>query len=242
MTSPIRASGWRWSRASTERPRPRALLIAGGLLLAGFALVAVLPVIPAVQDLDERVSRSALDLALAHPAVRVPAEALSTLGRDIPAIAIMAAAVIALRLRGRRTAAAWLAASALVGYLGHLTLKALIDRPRPEWPDALATAATAAMPSGHAASGIDAWAVLGLILLVGASGWRRVPGVALIAIGLAMGPSRLLVGVHWPTDIVAGWLYGAGIACLAGAVALRLAASRRARSASPARGPRPPAR
>ena len=175
---------------------------------------------------DERVSRGALDLALDHAVVRVPAELLSTLGRDIPTIIVMVVSVVALWRRGRRVASAWLATSALVGYLGHSLLKPLIDRPRPDWTDALATAATAAMPSGHAASGIDAWVVLGLVLLAGAAGGRRWLGAAVVLIGVLMGPSRLLVGVHWPTDILAGWLYGAAIACLAAAAVLAVAARR----------------
>ena len=176
--------------------------------------------------LDERVSRGALDLALATPFVRVPAEFLSLLGRDIPTIIVMVTAVVALWLGGRRLASAWLATSALVGYVGHSLLKPLIDRPRPDWPDALTTAVTAAMPSGHAASGIDAWAVLGLILVAGAAAGRRWFGAAVVGVGVLMGPSRLFVGVHWPTDILAGWLYGAGIACLAGAAVLAVAGRR----------------
>lgn len=175
---------------------------------------------------DERVSRGALDVALEHGVLRVVAELLSLLGRDVPTIVVMVLAVVALRLGGRRLAAAWLATSALVGYAGHSLLKALIDRPRPEWPDALATAITAAMPSGHAASGIDAWAVLGLILVAGAAGRRRWLGWAVVVVGVLMGPSRLFVGVHWPTDVLAGWLYGAGVACLAGAAVLAVAARR----------------
>jgi undecaprenyl-diphosphatase len=121
----------------------------------------------------------------------------------------------------------WLATSALVGFLGHMLLKALIDRPRPDWPDALASASTAAMPSGHAASGIDAWVVLGVILLVGATGARRVPAIAVIVAGLLMGPSRLLLGVHWPSDVLAGWLYGIAIACLTAAAVLVAVRARR---------------
>ncbi len=149
---------------------------------------------------------------------------LSLLGRDIPTAVVMTVAVALLWRRQRRTAAAWLAMSALIGFLGHTLLKALIGRPRPDWPDALTSASTAAMPSGHAASGIDAWVVLGVILLVGATGGRRALALGVIAAGILMGPSRLLLGVHWPTDVLAGWLFGAAVACAAAAAMLWWAA------------------
>ena len=47
------------------------------------------------------------------------------------------------------------------------------------------------------------------------------PRVRSLAIGFLMGPSRLVLGVHWPTDILGGWLLGGAVAGLAGALVLR---------------------
>ena len=71
-------------------------------------------------------------------------------------------------------------------------------------------------------SGITTWVVLGLVLLLAPVGGRlpRVIGVLALAVGVLMGPSRLVLGVHWPSDILGGWLLGAAVVCGVAAVVL----------------------
>lgn len=219
MAGPIRATMWLWSRASTDSPRPRVLVAGAVVLLVPLALVTALVVAkwaPLI-EFDRRFSADALALGHSSELVRSVAEVLALLGRDVGTILAVALAVILLGRRHRQLAV-WLVASALGGFILHTTLKVLVGRARPDWPDVLATASSAAFPSGHAATGIDTWVVLGVILLA-ISARRRVRWVAyaVIAVGVLIGPSRLVLGVHWPSDVLAGWLLGAAWACLAAA-------------------------
>jgi undecaprenyl-diphosphatase len=78
-------------------------------------------------------------------------------------------------------------------------------------------------PSGHAAD-TTALAV-GLAIVVGAvlvhrSAERVVVGGAAVAVSLAAGVGRLVLGVHWPTDVLAGWAIGLGTAVVVATVGL----------------------
>ncbi len=111
-------------------------------------------------------------------------------------------------------------------------LKALLARPRPDVADALTTAVGYAFPSGHAT---QAAVVYGLIAWLAVRRWpaRRLPiwlGAAALA-GL-IGFSRLYLGVHWLSDVLAGYL-------LAGFVLVLAQASTRKRRVSPGQTPAP---
>ena len=149
------------------------------------------------------------------------ADALGSSTRDIASGAVVAVGVALLWPR-HRLWAQWLLVSALVGFALQNLVKQLVERARPDWPDAAFHLTTPSFPSGHAMSGIDMWAVLGIAMLCAGVGGRlpRVVGALAIAIGVVMGPSRLVVGVHWPTDVLAGWLLGAAVACASAAVVL----------------------
>ena len=96
-------------------------------------------------------------------------------------------------------------------------LKILIDRPRPElWPGVLPLPADAAFPSAHSA---QAMAVAVALCCLFPSRWRLRVGGGLVLLAGLVGLSRLYLQVHWPSDVVAGWLLGAGVAILS----LRLA-------------------
>ncbi|AXI85448.1 hypothetical protein SAM9427_05670, partial [Streptomyces sp. ETH9427] len=90
-------------------------------------------------------------------------------------------------------------------------LKAALGRERPVWSDPVDSAHYAAFPSGHA---MTATVVLGLLLWllhrhgVGLVVWRTALAVAVVSVA-GVGLTRIWLGVHWPTDVLGGWLLGA---------------------------------
>lgn len=103
----------------------------------------------------------------------------------------------------------------LAGVLGAATLSPLLkeafDRPRPELVPHMTEVYSTSFPSGHAMMSAATYLVLGM-MLARVHRARRVRAYivtvcALVAI--LVGVSRVYVGVHWPTDVLAGWSIGA---------------------------------
>ncbi len=113
--------------------------------------------------------------------------------------------------------ALWVAATCALGTLLQQSLKALVDRPRPVWPDPVDSAHYAAFPSGHA---LTATVVCGLLLWLlrrygaGRALWRTAVTAAVVSV-VGVGLTRIWLGVHWPSDVVGGWLLGALLVALA---------------------------
>ncbi|WP_419993260.1 phosphatase PAP2 family protein [Streptomyces boninensis] len=115
--------------------------------------------------------------------------------------------------RGERLVAGIVVGGTVVGLIVQQGLKAAVGRDRPSWPDPVDSAHYAAFPSGHAMSvavtlGIGVW----LLRRYGApAGWQRaawaVAGVSVAGVGF----TRVWLGVHWPSDVVGGWLMGAAV-------------------------------
>jgi membrane-associated phospholipid phosphatase len=136
------------------------------------------------------------------------AQTITALG-SFPVVMALAAIGALLLARRRRVRAAWLLlALPLSGGLVVELLKRWIGRLRPQDQEHLLVEVQSyAFPSGHTADATMVW--LGLALLL-ASG-RRARPIAIAAAALlavAIGLSRNMLGVHWPSDVVAGWAFG----------------------------------
>jgi len=172
----------------------RRLVIAGGLLIVlGLLLWAAHPVDRAIHHaalLDRRgwVVRQVLWLtSLGGLTVMGPA-------------ALLAAGGLFWRRRGGE--ALWLVLTIASGRLVVEGVKLLVQRPRPPIADRLEWVTSWSFPSSHSAGTMMTCAALAM-LWGRPAGW----GAALIAAG-AIGWSRAALGVHWPSDVLAGWGFG----------------------------------
>ncbi|MCU1486090.1 MAG: hypothetical protein JWN67_2836 [Actinomycetia bacterium] len=145
-------------------------------------------------------------------------EGISWLGRP-PLLAVWVLAAVAyVGHQGRRRLVAFLLVTPLGGGIVDTLVKALVDRPRPVVDHPVVTALGKSFPSGHAMSATVTYGALLLVFLpVLAPARRRLALVATTVLVLAIGTSRLLLGVHFVSDVVGGYVLG--LAWLSGAVA-----------------------
>ena len=142
--------------------------------------------------------------------------------------ALIAVAVVLLWLRGERLLAFWVAAASALAAAVQQILKAAVGRERPRWPDPVDSAHFAAFPSGHA---LTATVTCGLLLWllrrhgVRPAVWGTALALAIVSV-VGVGFTRLWLGVHWNSDVWAGWLLGGCLVALSIATYGRLALSR----------------
>lgn len=166
---------------------------------------------------DDRIARALHRHAVAHPGVTHLMRVLSDWIWDPLTMRILAAVVCAgLWWRGRRERALRVALAVVAAAVVQQGLKALVGRARPVWSDPVDSAHYAAYPSGHA---MTATVVCGLLLwLLPRDGPRWTARTAWVAAAVSVagvGVTRVYLGVHWFTDVLAGWLLGVVLLALA---------------------------
>jgi membrane-associated phospholipid phosphatase len=134
---------------------------------------------------------------------------VTTLGATWFAIAIVAVVGVILFIRYRRISiVAFLATSVVTALLVNNVVKSLVDRARPDIAR-LVGAHGSSFPSGHSAMAAASYAALALVL--GRRRQRRarvaLAGAAIV-IAVAVATTRVLLGVHWLTDVTAGLFVG----------------------------------
>ena len=110
----------------------------------------------------------------------------------------------------RRAEAAWLAGSVLGASVMNAGLKSMLHRPRPELVPHLAVVSNASFPSGHAMISAAIYLTVGAMLAETQP--RRTARIFLMAFSgllvVLIGVSRIYLGVHWPSDVLASWCLG----------------------------------
>jgi undecaprenyl-diphosphatase len=121
-----------------------------------------------------------------------------------------------LLLMRRRYAALFVGGAVVGGILLSTVFKAVYDRPRPDLVAHLSHIYTSSFPSGHSMMSAITYLTLGALLARLHKDWSiRIFLVSTaILLTVLVGASRVYLGVHWPTDVLAGWAAGAAWASL----------------------------
>lgn len=217
--------------SAARRFELKPLVAAAGLAVAVFVFAALAA---AVMGGETR----AFD-AWILTALREPGDLADPIGplwfeevvRDVTALGstvvlTLAVTIVALYLwiRDKPQKAAFLVAAVSLGALLNRALKLGFARPRPDIVAHGAHVTTESFPSGHSANSAIVYLMLGMMLArVEASYAAKVLIFAVcMSLTLMVGLSRLYLGVHWPTDVLAGWAVGATWVLLCWYVLLRL--------------------
>lgn len=142
-----------------------------------------------------------------HPVLVVAARIFTALGE--PTVLIAASAILALWLwhaRQGRLGLALLLVTMTGRGLSEIQ-KYWIARPRPALEPHLVAVKTSSFPSGHAMSSMIFYVTLAVVLTVGTR-WQRFAIGAAVLLSLLIGLSRVMLGVHWPSDVIGGWAFG----------------------------------
>ncbi len=183
------------------------------LVVAGIAVVVRANLRP-VRDLDEGLIRAATDFTRSHDgfksALLIWQEAFQP--KWVYAVGTLVCLIVWRRhhLTGR---ALWAFVTMMLSWNLALDIKILVQRARPVVQDAIAIAPGYSFPSGHAANTAAAATVLTILvwpLLGRRARWIVVPAASVAV--LLTAADRVFLGVHYPTDVTAGVVFGVGIA------------------------------
>ena len=202
----------------------RKALIAAAICWAGFAAMVWLVGTGRTAAFDEMgltAFRGAEDMAFrGHDKLLEAIRDTTALGGVLLRNLFAIAAVVALLFLTLRREAVLFALTVMTGWLANTGLKQVVGRDRPEIVPHLMAAGGESFPSGHSFNA----AVVYIAMAIAFAAMSRRHSVRYLLIGSAMmlsalvAGSRVILGVHFPSDVVAGWLGGAGWAFLAAAL------------------------
>jgi len=202
---------------------PRHALIAAALCWAGFAAMVVAVETGRTGWLDSTgllFWRDSDLRPLGPPLLLEAVRDVTALGGVLLRNVIAGIALVALLMLRLRREAVVLFGTVIGGWLVNSAIKGLVGRPRPDIVSHLTEAGGASFPSGHSFNAAVVY--LAIALAFAAMSPRQgiritiVAGAAVLALLIAF--SRVWLGVHFPSDVIAGWLGGAGWALLAAAL------------------------
>lgn len=200
-------------------PRPATMPGMSRLVIAAGAVIASAPVLvllvllstawPPLRAVDLSVVRTLNALVTAHPGQLGLWKTVSILFGPVVLPIFVLVLTGVLWFRGQRRSAILVAVATIGAALLSSIIKVLIARPRPTPLHPVEYAAGYSFPSGHTLSSMVVIGVVLVVLLPRVSSVWKMPIVAAaLLLAAAVGLSRLMLGVHYLTDVVGSWLIG----------------------------------
>jgi len=237
LEAAVRASGhWLWTRLQTSGlpqrfaarfPRlarflqgrvartPTGLTLTLGLVAVGALAWTVLELAfevvtgsPTVGD-DHRVLN--LVATLRTPSLDQVLYVVTFLGNAQTLVVLTAVAALVALVAGRPRDAVLLVLAVLAGALYFALVQLAVRRPRPPLEDARLVQGGFSFPSGHSTLAATVYGTVAYLLIRGLhhDRWKVLVGSGAVLVVLAIGVSRIYLGVHYPSDVLAGWAAGA---------------------------------
>lgn len=203
----------RWAVAR----EPMVLLAALSIVLGiwAFALVTEDVIDGDTQRFDRAIMTALRQTG--NPAKLVGPAWMETVVRDLTALGgvavlvLLVAAVAGILLLVRRTGMLWLVLAATLGAtLLNTGIKWIVARPRPQFVPKLTDVSSASFPSGHSAMSAAVYLTLAALLaqIVTRRRLRLYFVMVALLLTVLVGFSRVALGVHYPSDVLAGWATG----------------------------------
>ena len=195
--------------ATTRRGlAPLAVVTVAALLFALLLILVRLRWAP-LESADHGAATWLNSLVAAHPVAVSIVKAVTWLGSSGVLWTVTGAAAIVLAIRRRWRLAVYLLVAGAGALVLDPVLKSLVGRLRPVVAHPIAYGTGDSFPSGHALGSIVCYGALFLVFLPAARGaWRRVFTGVIVTLILAIGISRLLLGVHYLSDVLGAWALG----------------------------------
>jgi len=211
--------------------RDQGWWLLGALLLIGGALQAFAELADEIEDGETHAFDRRVMLAMREPGspsdplgppwIEFVARDITALGGTAVLVLLTLAALGFLLLNRRWGAAIFLGLSMVGGTLLSNALKSIFDRPRPDLVPHAVEVSSASFPSGHAMLSAVAYLTLGALVAetLPERRFRIYLLLWAVLLTLLVGTTRVYLGVHWPTDVLAGWCIGAAWALACASVA-----------------------
>lgn len=197
------------THASAGGPRLLPVLAVGSALFTVLLLLVTLEWAP-LRSLDRSVSLELNEVVGASGAAAAVLRTITDLGDPVVTAGVLAGLTIVLLVRRLPRLAGWVAVTGLGLAVLDPLVKGLVGRPRPSLPIEVASAPGQSFPSGHALGSFATFTILLLVALPAIQrGRRRWAMAAVAAVVVAVGFTRVALGVHYVSDVLAGWALSA---------------------------------
>lgn len=186
-------------------PRPLPVLAAGAAVFTVLLLLVTTEWQP-LRSLDMNVSVELNEAVGSSYAAAAVLRAVTDLGDPLLATGVLSVLTLALLVRRLPRLAAWVAVTGVGMAVIEPVAKALVGRERPALPVEVAAASGLSFPSGHSLASFATFTILLLVALPAIPRDKRPwAGAAVAAIVATVGFSRVALGVHYVSDVVAAW-------------------------------------